>query len=113
TPQGELLVSTFTAGMHRDRPMAGHILPVIFSWHLGIRLLDTAGATTGSLDPTRFWVAWERGSELTADLFAPGWDFWGETTAALDDVRRRYGVPPLDPRYAASGDYPDWYTPSP
>ena len=27
--QGELLVSTFTAGMHPDEPITGHILPVI------------------------------------------------------------------------------------
>jgi hypothetical protein len=37
SPRGELLVSTFTAAMHSSRPMEGHILPVIFSWHLGIR----------------------------------------------------------------------------
>jgi hypothetical protein len=29
---------TFTVGMHPLEPMAGHILPVIFSWHLGIEL---------------------------------------------------------------------------
>jgi len=36
-PRGELLASTFTAAMHRKYPMAGHILPVIFSWHLKVR----------------------------------------------------------------------------
>ena len=30
TPHGEILVSTFTAGMHPNKPMAGHILPAIF-----------------------------------------------------------------------------------
>jgi len=31
--RGELLVSTFTAGMHPINPMSGHILPVIFFFH--------------------------------------------------------------------------------
>jgi hypothetical protein len=94
SPRGELLVSTFTAAMHPSRPMEGHILPVIFSWHLGIKINDVAGSATGALDPREFWHAWARGAAVTEDLFAPDWDFWGcveETVAAL---QRRYGIPP-------------------
>jgi hypothetical protein len=97
TPRGELLVSTFTAAMHPSRPMEGHVLPVIFSWHLGIKINDVAGAATGALDPEEFWHAWARGAAITVDLFAPDWDFWacvGESVAAL---RERYAVPPLSP----------------
>src|SRR5258708_11863100 len=36
--RGELLVSTFTAGMHRINPMRGHILPVIFFFTFGDRV---------------------------------------------------------------------------
>lgn len=94
TPRGELLVSTFTAAMHPSRLMEGHVLPVIFSWHLGIKINDVAGAATGALDPEEFWHAWTRGAAVTTDLFAPGWDFWtciGDSVAAL---RERYAVPP-------------------
>src|SRR5918912_2268848 len=90
SPRGELLVSTFTAAMHPSRPMEGHILPVIFSWHLGIKINDVAGSATGALDPREFWHAWARGAAITDDLFAPDWDFWScveETVAAL---QRRY-----------------------
>lgn len=111
--QGELLVSTYTAGMHDDEPMAGHILPVIFSWHLGIELVRFAGSATGALSPEKFWVAWERGFETPGDTFSPDWDFWGSVAMSLDDVRASLGVPPLDPAEAADGVYPDWYTPSP
>jgi hypothetical protein len=110
--QGELLVSTFTAGMHPDRPMAGHILPVVFSWHLGIEVVKFAGSATGSLDPEKFWAAWERGAETTQDLFAHDWDFWAATEQPLDDLRRRYNVPPLDAALAADDNYPDWYQPT-
>ena len=104
TPQGELLVSTFTAGMHPEEPMAGHILPVIYSWHLGIEINKVAGSFRGALDPEKFWVAWERGGELTVDTFAPTWDFWSACERTVADLRAEYGIPPLETRFAASSD---------
>ena len=94
TPHGEILVSTFTAGMHPNKPMAGHILPAIFSWHLGVEFNPVAKSMTGQLDPERFWEAWVRGSELTVDTFAPGWNIWGIAEESVDHVRRHYHVPP-------------------
>ena len=94
TPHGEILVSTFTAGMHPNRPMAGHILPAIFSWHLGVEFNPVAKSMTGQLDPERFWEAWVRGSELTVDTFAPDWQIWDIAEESVDTVRRRYHVPP-------------------
>ena len=102
SPQGEILVSTFTAGMHPKLPMEGHILPVIFSWHLGIEINKFAGSARGALDPEKFWVAWARGAEVAVDLFALGWDFWLVAKEPVETLRRRYRVPPLDPRHAAA-----------
>lgn len=86
--QGELLVSTFTAGMHPLEPMAGHILPVILSWHVGIELAETPGRVSGQLDPRRFWVAWQRGSEVRTDVFAKGWSLWQHAAESLVGLRR-------------------------
>ncbi len=94
---GEILVSTFTAAMHPKYPMAGHVLPVIFSWHLGIKINDLAGSAAGALDPERFWRAWARGSEIAIDVFDPSWDFWAATRESLDDLRRRYRLSALEP----------------
>ncbi|MEM7121916.1 MAG: hypothetical protein AAF563_11605 [Pseudomonadota bacterium] len=93
TYAGEILVSTFTAGMHPDQPVAGHILPVLFSWHLGIELIEHAGAHKGALDPVHFWEAWSRGQQLTTDVFAPDWDFWAHAEEPLVDLKAAYGVP--------------------
>jgi hypothetical protein len=112
TPQGELLVSTFTAGMHPHEPMSGHILPVIMTWHMGIELVHFAGKFSGGLDPEKFWVAWDRGSDVTTDVFALDWDFWAHVEKPLEELRAEYSVPVLDPRYAAHGDVLDWYRPS-
>lgn len=92
TPRGELLVSTFTAAMHRKEAMSGHVLPVIFSWHLGIKLNEVAGTATGALDPQEFWHAWARGERMTIDLFGPDWDFWAATREPIDSLRARVGV---------------------
>jgi hypothetical protein len=94
SPRGEILVSTFTASMHPINPMSGHILPVIFNGHLGIKFNDVARYTTGGLDPSEFWHAWARGSEMTVDIFAPDWNVWDWVELDLEDVRRRFNVSP-------------------
>jgi hypothetical protein len=111
SPQGELLVSTFTAGMHPKEPMSGHILPVIMSFHMGIELTHLAGSTTGQLDPEKFWFAWQRGGEVTTDVFADDWDFCAAAAKPIEDLRAAYNVPPLDVAHAADGKMPTWYKP--
>jgi len=96
SPRGEILVSTFTAGMHPVRPMEGHILPVIYSWHLNIKINDLAGSAKGQFDPDRFWIAWTRGAQTTVDIFAPDWEFWSVVEEPVDVVRRRCHVPKDD-----------------
>lgn len=95
--QGELLVSTFTAAMHRSEGMSGHILPVIFGWHLGIALNAVAGSASSAFTGEKFWRAWERGRMTTVDTFGPGWDFWGLVKTPLAEIRSAYNVAELDP----------------
>jgi len=49
--QGELLVSTFIGAMHPDHPMSAEVLPVLFSWHLGVALNKIAGSWRGAYEP--------------------------------------------------------------
>ena len=90
TPRGELLVSTFTAAMHPVHPISGHVLPVIFSWHLGIKINDVAKSAEGAMDPSEFWHAWARGEAMKIDIFGPDWDFWAWAGRPLADLRRQY-----------------------
>lgn len=96
--RGELLVSTFTAGMHPINPMSGHILPVIFFFHFGEQLNDVGHAGKGGLDPDEFWHAWARGAEMTTDLFDPKWNVWDWVEHDLDELRRRWNVTPAGNR---------------
>lgn len=92
--RGELLVSTFTAGMHPLNPMSGHILPVIFFFHFGEQLNDVGHAGKGGLDPDEFWHAWARGAEMTVDIFDPTWSVWDWVEHDLDSLRRQWNVTP-------------------
>ena len=98
---GEICVSTFIGAMHPDHPIAAEVLPVIFSWHLGVKLNDIANSTTGMFEPRHFWTAWERGAATTVDVVAADWDFWAATTVPLEELRAAYGVPPVDPAMLA------------
>jgi hypothetical protein len=112
SPQGELLVSSFTAGMHPHEPVSGHILPVIFTFHIGVHITDVAGDFKGALDPEKFWAAWTRGSALVVDVFDDAWDFWALTERPLAELREEYEVPPLLPALAADDRTPPWYHPT-
>jgi hypothetical protein len=97
--RGELMVSTFTAGMHPINPMSGHILPVIFFFHFGQQLNDVGHAGTGGLDPDEFWHAWARGQAMTVDIFKPGWNAWEWIERDLEELRHAWNVtPPGKPR---------------
>jgi hypothetical protein len=96
-PQGELLVSTFIGAMHPDHPMAAEVLPVLFSWHLGIALNEIAGSTHVAFEPQKFWTAWERGAATSVDVLGSGWDFWAAVEWPLEELRREHGVAPVDP----------------
>lgn len=99
--QGELCVSTFIGAMHPDHPMAAEVLPVIFSWHLGIKLNELAKSHTGAFDPRRFWTAWARGDATTVDVVAADWNFWAVSDIPLSDLRRTYNVTAVDPTLLA------------
>jgi hypothetical protein len=92
--RGEILVSTFTAAMHPVNPMAGHILPVIFSWHLDIKINDVARSTSGGLDPDAFWQAWARGGRIRTDIFGPEWQVWSWVERDLGELRTTLDVSP-------------------
>jgi hypothetical protein len=97
--RGELLVSTFTAGMHPINPMSGHILPVIFFFHFGEQLNDVGHAGKGGLDPDEFWHAWARGAAMTVDIFKPGWDLWDWVEHDLEELRREWNVTPAGQKF--------------
>ena len=100
--QGELLVGTFTGRMHATDALSAHILPVIFQWHIG-QDVNRIGAQHGALDPWKFFIAWQRGTTATTDVLGTAWQFFDAAPVALDELRRRYGIPGLPDRYRASG----------
>jgi hypothetical protein len=123
--QGELLVAAFTGAMLRADVdmMESHVLPTILIYHLGIDI--NKGLNEGDrdriaadpswrdnyqgnvhlgLDPAKVWVAWDRATAMSEDVYSGTWDFWSLVDTDLDDLRTRYTIPPLDPADAALAD---------
>ena len=123
--QGELLVAAFTGG-HFDPHvdfMESHVLPTILIYHLGIDINkglnagdkarmeadpDWADSYDGNvhlgLDAAKLWVAIARGRAMTENVYSGHWDFWAHAPKPLEDLRRRWSIPPLDPAMAALND---------
>lgn len=104
--QGELLVAAFTGGMLGDTDrdvFAGHVLPGILAYHLGI---GADGRAHLALDAAKLFTAWERGTAMSRNLFDSDdpWDFWEHAGSSVADLRRSYDIPHLDPRFAAVAD---------
>ncbi len=123
--QGELLVAAYTGGQLDPSIdfMESHILPTILIYHLGIDInkgLNAGDRGRMEADPTwadnyngnvhlgldaeKLWVAWERGRATNENVYSGHWDFWAHITTPLDELRNRWGIPPLPPAYAAVGD---------
>lgn len=94
TPYGELLVSTFTSTMLEKKSIEGHVIPVMYSFYLGIKINDLAGASRVVMNPNEFWEAWYRGSQMQVNLFAHGWNMWDVADTPLTKLRQLYCVLP-------------------
>ena len=70
-PRAKFDGATSTSRIHPVFPMAGHVLPVIYSWHLGIEFNKLAGSYTGALDPAKFFVASDAGCARAATPLVP------------------------------------------
>ena len=77
SPQGELLVSTFTAGMHPHEPMSGHILPVIITLAPRHRARRSSRArSTGRSTPRSSSSRGSAAARSPRTCSTTGWDFW-------------------------------------
>jgi hypothetical protein len=123
--QGEILVAAFTVGQLRGNsdPMESHILPTILIYHLGIDInkglnagdrqrmaadpewtKTYAGTIHLGLDPAKLFVAWDRGTRMTTDVYDPEWDFFAHADRRVEELRAEYSIPALDPADAALDD---------
>lgn len=94
SPYGELLVSVFTSTMLQKNSIDGHVIPVIYSFYLGIKINELAGSAQVMIDPYEFWDAWHRGSQMQINLYSKGWNIWDVAEIPLTELRKLYHVLP-------------------
>lgn len=92
--QGEMLNAAFSAG-NTEVLCMDLLLLTLLQFQAGIQVMP-GPCLTDALQPDAFFRAVARGMATKVDLLA-GWDMWGVVDLPLDELRRRYGVPPLAP----------------
>ncbi|HEX2569540.1 MAG TPA: hypothetical protein VH877_08275 [Polyangia bacterium] len=93
--EGEIQQGAFQAGFIRQDGFAV-LCFVLVHFHLGIRITPIAQAERGLFDPQRVLRALARGAACRVDL-SDRWNFWEVVGLPLEEVRARYGIPPLAP----------------
>ena len=68
--------------------------PVLFFFHLGVKLNNVGDTASGGLDADEFWHALARGQAMTVDIFDPKWDVWTWVEHDLEELRRQWNVTP-------------------
>lgn len=93
TPAGEIQQGAFQAGFVRNDGFM-FLLFVILHFHWGIKITPVADAAEGLFDIPLVMNALQRGAACTVDL-SDHWNFWDVVEIPLQEVRKRYGIPPL------------------
>ncbi len=93
-PAGEIQAGSFQAGFIR-RDGFSYLIFVLLQFHLGIQITPIAAPEVGFFDAHRVLRAVARGAACKVDL-SDRWDFWDVVRLPLDEVRARFGIPPLD-----------------
>jgi hypothetical protein len=95
TPEGEVQVACFSAGYRRKDPFA-FVFFVLLQFHVGVRMTPITVARTGVFDPAKALIALRRGVAMNVDL-TDGWEYWPVMGEQVEELRKRYGIPPLAP----------------
>jgi len=93
TPQEEVFTAGFTVGYTQVNP-AAMLLAVMLQFHLAVQIIPADPGRTGLFDVMGFMKAAQRGAQMNIDLISSGWDPWDVFDQPVDELRRRYNVPP-------------------
>jgi hypothetical protein len=98
-PEGELELAAFQTGCTRD----GDFMPLylgIVQFHFAVRARSVGSESSTCVDFEKVTTALVRGASCRVDP-TEDWDFWSFLPRPLDDVRREFGIAPLDHSAAA------------
>ena len=94
TPEEEVQVACFSAGFQRRDPFT-FVFFVLLQFHVGVRMTPITEARTGFFDPEKALIAIRRGAAMNVDL-NNGWDYWPVMGEQVEELRKRYNIPPIE-----------------
>lgn len=102
--EGEFLVLPFECGSSQCLT-ADFLVVMMLQAHAGMVLDPSVPPTRGLFDPERFFSEFARGTRVSEDLLARGWDFWAHVDQPIADVRAQLGI---DAGGNVDSDSPRW-----
>jgi tellurite resistance protein len=95
-PIEEVQVASFSAAFRKEDPFA-IVLFVVAQFHLGLQVTPSAPGEKLVVEPELMMKAIARGAQVNTDL-SDNWDPWqGDFEVQLEELRRRYNIPPRTP----------------
>jgi hypothetical protein len=91
-PASEVEVACFSAGYRSKDPFT-FVLFVLIQFHVGVRMTPGAPPERGMFDVERALIALERGAAMNVDLTGE-WNYWEVIDVPVEELRRRYNIPP-------------------
>lgn len=93
-PEGEIQQASFQAGFARTDGFT-FLLFGILQFHVGVRITPVAKGQHGLFDVPKVLRALSRGAACQVD-FSEGFDLFRHAAESLEELRARWGVPPLE-----------------
>lgn len=94
TPRGEALVVAFIAGYRKEDPFFW-LFTIALQFQVGLRISPFSPGVRDQVDPKELMRHHARGAALRRDI-SEGWDFWGDFTRPVEELRRELNVLPVE-----------------
>lgn len=93
-PSGEIDNIAFICGFLKSDPF-WYLFAILMQMHMGVRIFREQKTARLSGNPEKMIQALLRGMKVNTDLYDVHLDFWPQFELPLEEVRRRYNIPPV------------------
>ena len=93
TPEGEIYNAAFICGFLEEDPYT-YLMMALMQEHLGVEIFPGDKGSRLQADPRKMVKAFQRGTAVSRNLYASGWDYWQDMPRPIDQVRAELNIQP-------------------